>query len=223
MRHFIRNTYIIFWKELQQELRTRYAFNTILAFVVSALLLILFTLKAHQLEPIPKAGLIWIVILFTALAHLARSFVMEAERLTLDLLRLHSRGITVFLGKWLYNSILTLVVNGFTFAIYMLLMQMRVLNWPGFILLLVVGSASLASITTLMASLVAQAERKGLIYSVVSIPLLIPLILLLVQLTKISLVTGDWSTGLNDTAALIGYFGATLSAGLVLFDYVWEA
>lgn len=223
MLKFIRNTYIIFWKELQQELRTQYAFNTILAFVVSALLLILYTLKAHQLEPTPKTGLIWIVILFTALAHLARSFVMESERQTLDLLRLHSQGITVFLGKWLYNTILTLIVNAFTFAIYMLLMQLQVVNWGSFLMLLILGSASLASITTLMASLVAQADRKGLIYSVISIPLLIPLILILVQLTKISLITGDWATGLNDTAALIGYFGATLSAGIILFDYIWEA
>lgn len=223
MLNFLKLTYVIFWKELQQELRTQYAFNTILAFVVSALLLILYTLKAHQLDPLPKTGLIWIIILFTALAHIARSFVMEVERQTFDLLRLHSRGTSVFMGKWLYNAVLTLLVNSFTFAIYIPVIRLEVVHWGGFLLILLLGSASLASITTLMASLVAQADRKGVIYSVVSIPLLIPLILILVQLTKISLVTGNWEAGWNDTAALIGYFGATLSAGILLFDYIWEA
>ena len=208
---------------MQQELQSRYAFNTVLAFVVAALLLILYSLKAHQLGPLPKSGLVWLVILFAALAHLARTFISESERLTYDLLRLHTPGWIVYLGKWLYNFSFTLVVNLLTFIAYLFLMQMQVVEWVSFATVILLGTASLTGIATIMAALVAQADRKGAIFSVIMIPLLMPLILILVRITKISIVTGELSTALNDIAALTGYLGATTTIGLLLFEYVWES
>ncbi len=71
---WIRSTLTILKKDLQIELRTRFAFNMVLAFVAAAMLLVLFTLRADQLEPGPKSGLVWIIILFAALSALKLHF-----------------------------------------------------------------------------------------------------------------------------------------------------
>lgn len=219
---FLRGTSAVFWKDMQTELRSRYAINTVLAFVGSALLLILFSLKADQLPPTPKSGLIWIVILFAALSSLSRSFVTETERQTFDLLRIHGSASEVFTGKLLYNFVFTLAVNICTFILYIFLLGLPVADFLALTLTLLLGTFGLSAVATMLAAIVAQADRKGAIFSVLSIPLLFPLILILVRTSKAALLEGLTSNYLNDFWALFGFAGVSISAGILLFDYIWE-
>lgn len=212
----------IFGKDLRAELRSRYAINTVLAFVGAALLLILFSLKADQLAPTPKSGLIWIIILFAALSSLSRSFVTETERQTYDLLRLHAKASEVFTGKLLYNFTFTLAVNIGTFLLYIFLLGLPVADLTALVLTLLLGTLGLSSVATMLAAIVAQADRKGAIFSVLSIPLLFPLILILVRTSKAALIDGLTVNYINDFWALFGFAGVSISAGVLLFDYIWE-
>ncbi len=220
--NFLKGTAAIFHKDLMAELRSRYAINTVLAFVGSAMLLILFSLKAQQLPPTPVSGLIWIVILFAALSSLSRSFVTETERQTFDLLRLNGQPAEVFTGKLTYNIFFTLSVNICTFVLYIFLLGLPIADWLALIVTLVLGSIGLSAVSTMLAAIVAQADRKGAIFSVLSIPLLLPLILILVRTTKAALIEGLSGSYYNDLWALFGYAGVTITAGLLLFDYIWE-
>lgn len=220
--NFLLGIWAVLAKDLQTELRSRYAINTVLAFVGASLLLILFALRAEQLPPTPKSGLVWIVILFSALSSLSRSFVMETERHTFDLLRLHGKASQVYLGKLCYNFMFTLTVNVCTFIIYLFLLNMPVADSWAFILVLILGTAGLSGVATMLGAIVSQADRKGAIFSVLSIPLLFPLILILVRTTKAALIEGLTENYLNDFWALLGYAGVTITAGILLFDYIWE-
>lgn len=219
---FLTGAKAIFGKDLRAELRSRYAINTVLAFVGAALLLILFSLKAEQLAPTPKSGLIWIIILFAALSSLSRSFVTETERQTYDLLRLHARATEVFTGKLLYNFTFTLAINICTFLLYIFLLGLPVADFLALTLTLLLGTLGLSAVATMLAAIVAQADRKGAIFSVLSIPLLFPLILILVRTSKAALVDGLTANYINDFWALLGFAGVSISAGILLFDYVWE-
>lgn len=219
---FLRGTSAVFWKDMQTELRSRYAINTVLAFVGAALLLILFSLKADQLPPTPKSGLIWIVILFAALSSLSRSFVTETERQTFDLLRIHGKSTEVFTGKLIYNFSFTLAVNICTFTAYIFLLGMPVADSVALVLTLLLGTLGLSAVATMLAAIVSQADRKGAIFSVLGIPLLFPLILILVRTTKAALLEGLTSNYLNDFWALFGFAGVSITAGILLFDYIWE-
>lgn len=219
---FLTGTKAVFLKDLQAELRSRYALNTVLAFVGASLLLILFALKADQLPPTPKSGLIWIVILFAALSSLSRSFVTETERQTFNLLRLHGRAAEVFTGKLLYNFTFALAVNFSTFLLYIFLLGLPVVDYLALALTLILGTLGLSAVATMLAAIVAQADRKGAIFSVLSIPLLFPLILILVRTSKAALIEGLTSNYINDFWALFGFAGVSISAGIILFDYIWE-
>lgn len=218
----IRSIRALLAKELSMELRTRYILNTVLAFTAASLLLILFTLRADQLDPTPRSGLVWIIILFAAMAGMARSFVAESDQKTWDLLRLHGRASDIYLGKLLYNTLFLLSLNLFTFLLYLFLMNSAVAD--GFYLFLAIffGALGLASVTTLTSAMIARADRRGAIFSVLSIPLLVPLLLILTRVTRVALVGGADGETLSDTMALIGYAGVTVTTGLLLFDYIWE-
>ncbi|HKK46097.1 MAG TPA: heme exporter protein CcmB [Balneolaceae bacterium] len=219
---FLEGIMAVLAKDLQTELRSRYAINTVLAFVGASLLLILFALKVDQLPPTPKSAIVWIVILFAALSSLSRSFVMETDRRTYDLLRLHSSASEVFVGKLCYNYLFTLSVNLATFIIYTALLGMPVADGLAFILVLILGTAGLSGVATMLGAIVSQADRKGAIFSVLSIPMLFPLILILVRTTKAALIEGLTKNYLNDFWALLGYAGVTITAGVLLFDYIWD-
>lgn len=220
--NFMRGITAILLKDLQTELRSRYAFNTVLAFVGAALLLILFALKAEQLPPEPQSALVWIVILFAGLSSLSRSFVMETDKQTFNLLRLHGKASEVYLGKLCFNYLFTFTVNLVTFVTYIFILGIAVVDYWALLSVLVIGTAGLSSVATMLAAIVSQADRKGTIFSVLSLPLLFPLILILVQLTKTALIEDINQNFLNDFWALIGYVGSTITAGILLFDYIWD-
>ncbi len=220
--HWIASTITVFKKDLRIELRTKHALNMVLAFVVASLLLVMFTLKVQDLNPTPKSGLVWIIILFSALSSLGRSFIIETDKNTYNVLRIYAQGSSVFAGKMVYNMLFTLAVNLLTFTLYIFLANIIVVSWWAFIMILFLGTAGLSSVSTMIAAIVSQADRKGAIFSVLTIPLFIPFILLLTNLTKAAFVNG-MSTGVtNDLMALVGFIGVTITAGIVLFEYIWE-
>ncbi|NBC25414.1 MAG: hypothetical protein GVY08_01000 [Bacteroidetes bacterium] len=218
----LKSALTIFNKEVAIELRTRYALNTLLAFTGASLLLILFTLRAEQMNPTPKSGLVWIIILFAAMTGMMRSFVFEADKKTWDLLKLHARPQEVYMGKLAYNFIFLLVLHLFTFFFYILMMNLQVASAPYLLAVILFGAAGLAGVTTLTSAMIARADRRGAVFSVLCIPLLVPLLLILTSVTKTALIEGAAPDALNDLAALVGYCGVTVSAGLLLFDFIWE-
>ncbi|MBN2732751.1 MAG: heme exporter protein CcmB [Balneolaceae bacterium] len=220
--NLIKGITAVFKKDLQTELRSRFAINTVLAFVGAALLLILFSLNVDQLPPTPQSGIIWIIILFAALLSLSRSFIAETEKKTFNLLRLHSNAPDVFGGKLLYNFIFILCVNITTFVLYIFFLGLPVAAPFILFLTLILGTAGLSGITTMLAAIVSQADRKGAIFSVLSIPLLFPLILILVEATKTALFEGAIPAFWDNFWALVGFAGTTTTAGFLLFDYIWE-
>ncbi len=212
----------IFRKEVAIELRTRYAMNTLLAFTGASLLLILFTLRADQMDPTPKSGLVWIIILFAAMTGMMRSFVHEADKKTWDLLKLHANPSEIFAGKLVYNFVFLLILHLFTFFFYIIMMGMPIASLPYLVSVLIFGAAGLAGVTTLTSAMIAQADRRGALFSVLCIPLVVPLLLILTSVTKTALIEGSTGGSLNDLAALVGFCGVTISAGTILFDFIWE-
>ncbi len=209
-------------KEVLQELRTKYALNTLLAFTGASLLLVLFTLRANQLDPTPKSGLVWIIILFAAMSGMMRSFLQETDKKTWGLLQLHADATDVFIGKLTFNFLFLLLLHIFTFAFYMVMMNMQIISPFYLICSLIFGAAGLASVTTLTSAMIAQADRKGALFSVLCIPLLVPLLLILTRTTKFALIDGPDGAALNDLFALIGFCGVTITTGILLFDFIWE-
>lgn len=209
-------------KDIQLELRSKYALNTVLAFVAGSMLIVLFSLRAEELPLSARGGLIWIIILFASLSVLGRSFISETERGTFDLLRLHGEPSAVYTGKLIFNFLFTLLVTVISVLIYLFMLNITVYHLWLLVYILFFGTLGLSGVSTMLGAVVSQASQKGTIYSVLSLPLLVPLILLLVRTTEsaFSEVTAAGLT--DDLLAMAGFAGVVISISVILFDFIWE-
>jgi heme exporter protein B len=101
-------------------------------------------------------------------------------------------------------------------------MDLSIQSIPAFLIMLMLGTIGLSSVSTMTAAIVSQADRKGAVFSVLSIPLFIPLILLLSRITRSAFVEGSLNGFQSDVFALIGFCGVTITTGVLLFDFIWD-
>ena len=219
--NWIRGAWAVFRKDLRTELRSRYAVNVLLMFVLSALLLVLFAIGQESVSERVQSALLWIVILFSASIGLGRSFVSEEETGTMLLLQLNTRASMVFAGKLLYTLLLVLGLNIVAVLVFLIVLGIPVRS-PGLLAAtLALGALGLSGATTLLAALIARAARSGPLLPVLLLPLLVPLLLSVVTATRKAILGAGWAAAETELLTLIGFAGATISAATLLFDYVW--
>ena len=174
-----------------------------------------------RLQPTPKSDVMDCCIV--RLPNSSRTkFTIETSKGTFRTLQIYSNATTIYLGKYLYNLGFSLLIYLLSFSLYGFLIKWSIISYPAFLYVMVFGTMGLSSVCTLIAAIVSQADRQGAIFSVLSIPLFIPFILLLSRLTKKAFVDGMTGWWNSEVAALIGFVGVTSVAGWLLFDFIWE-
>lgn len=216
-------TLAVFEKDLRIELRSRYAINLLLMFVLSSLLLVLFGIGQEPVSPRVQSALLWIVVLFSAAVGLGRAFISEEERGTVLLLQLNTRPSTVLAGKLLFNLMLTLVMNLVALAAFLLLLGVKV-RLPGLLVVtLLLGAIGLSGCATFLGAVIARTAGRGPLLPVLLFPILIPLLLSVVSATRTAMIgMGGWNVASDELLTLIGFDGTVLTAATLLFDYVWK-
>jgi heme exporter protein B len=221
--NWIHGTWAVLEKDLRLEMRSRYAVNMLLMFVLSSLLLVAFAVGQDEISPRLRAALLWIVILFSASIGLGRAFVAEEERGTVLLLRLNVRGSMVYAGKLAFNFLLLLAVDIVATAVVALVLDLDVAV-PGLLAaVLALGSLGLAGATTLLAAIIARASNRGPLLPVLLFPILVPLLLSVVSGTREALEGGaGWASAGDELATLAGFAGVIITTAVLLFDFVWD-
>ena len=217
-------TYALIRKDVHSELRTRYALNALLMFVVTAVATILFALRSDQPTSSVLSGLYWVVVFFTAMSGLSRTFVSEEERGTTMTLQLVASPSTVYFAKLLFNTILTFAMTTAVTILYMTVFSNAfvIKTFSIFAGTVVFGSLGFASASTIIAAIVAKANTRGTLYPVLSFPILIVLLMTVMNATTKALDGEELLTALPDFQILIGYFLAMTGGSYLLFEYVWK-
>lgn len=218
------STYSLVLKDVQSELRTRYALNALLMFVVTAVATILFALRSDQPNSTVLAGMYWVVVFFTAMSSLSRIFVSEEERGTTMTLQLVASPSVVYFGKLIFNTVLTLALIVAVTVLYTIVFSGSfVIKTPSIFFVTVgLGSLGFASAATIIAAIVAKANTRGTLYPVLSFPILIVLLMTVMNATTRALDGEPFSEALGDFQVLLGYFLVMIGGSYLLFDFVWK-
>lgn len=219
----VQSTLAILGKDVRSELRTRYAVNALLMFVVVTLSVILFALAGETVDRSVHAGLLWVVMFFAAMSGLSRSFVSEEERGTTMTLQLIASPPAVYAGKLLFNMVLTMLLNVFIVLLFLLFIpefspQQQDLFW----MVILLGGIAVSSATTIIAAIIARANTKGTLFPVLSFPILLPLLMAGISATKISMDDKTWVNVWPDLQILGSYIVVVITASVLLFEYVWK-
>lgn len=215
--------YSLFRKDWQSELRTRYAINALAMFILVTISVILFSIGTEKISEYLTGGLLWVVIFFSAMSGLSRAFVSEEERGTTLTLQLIAAPSTVFSGKLLFNLVLVFLMNIAITILYSALFESFVIkSFDLFLIAFVLGNFGIAISSTIIAAIISKASSKGTLYPVLSFPILLPLILTLLELTKFAMDGNSVSDSWVEIAVLVCYDVIMLTASYLLFDFIWK-
>jgi heme exporter protein B len=219
---WLRGALAVLHKDLRTEARARAALGAVVLFSVVTLVAVSYSIGGFAITPDIQAALLWIVLLFAALAGLSRTFVVEAERGTWIALRLSAAGTQVYFGKYLFNLLLLFVLDAVVIPLFQILLPLPPAHWGVLLLTLALGSAGLAAAATLIAAIVAQAGVKGTLFTVLAFPVLLPVLVGGIGATRKALDGAGFVEALPEIQLLVAYTGVMLTAALLLFDYVWR-
>lgn len=220
---WLRSVAAVFDKDWRSELRTRYAISALLMFVVTTIAILMFSLGTEEAPPEVLSGMLWVVIFFAAMSGLSRSFVAEEERGTTMTLQLLTSPGAVYFGKLLFNLVLVTGLSVFTVLLYALFINGFVIkNVLLFALTVGLGSVGFSAAATIIAAIIAKAATRGTLYPVLSFPVLLPLLLAVINATRMAAEGAVLADAAGEFQLLISYIVVVVTASALVFEYVWK-
>lgn len=212
----------IFRKDFKSELRTRYAFNSLLMFVIVTIAIIKFSLGDERTDNEILSGLFWIVVFFSASSGLSRVFIKEEEKETSVALKLSTSHPEVLAGKLIFNFVLSFLINIVIFVFFIGATGIVIKNLPGFAFTFFLGNLGLVSASTIIAAIISKANSKGTLYPVLAFPVLLPLLLTLIEAGKLSAAGVETARMYPEFLFLFSYTVVVTITSFILFKFIWE-
>ena len=164
----------------------------------------------------------WIILFFSAMSGLAHVFVREEEKHTADTLKLVTDPTSIFLGKFIFNLFLLLVLELIVVPLFFAVMNFEVAHGEIFLTVLILGSISLSAGATFIAVIVSKSSAKGALFTVLSFPVLLPVLISGISGTKIAVSSDALGTASGEVQMLFAFSAVIITAALLLFDFIWN-
>ncbi|MBX2845200.1 MAG: heme exporter protein CcmB [Saprospiraceae bacterium] len=201
------------------ERRNKSIIGSALVYLLSVVFICLHAFET--LDPDSWTALFWIVLLFTVLNAVGRSF--ERESGSAYLYHFHlAKPTQIILAKLFINALFAIILGLFAFGIFVVFLGSSISNYTYFLLTLIVGSAAIGSTFTLTAAITARVQGNLVLMAILSLPLILPLVLLLVKMTSRVFGAYGTSSGLPLLGGLIGFNVLVIILSVVLFPYLWR-
>jgi heme exporter protein B len=211
-------------KELLLEWRQKYAFNGILLYLGSTVFVcyLSFAVKGNSLQASTWNALFWIIILFTSVNAIAKSFIQERPGRMLYYYSIASpQGIII--SKILYNSLLMLVLSLLGFLFYSMVLGNPVQDKGLFIINISLGAIGFSTTLTMISGIASKANNSSSLMAILSIPIIIPMLLLLIKISK-NAIDGLERSVSSDDLLILGAVNVMVAAlSYILFPYLWRS
>lgn len=206
-------------KEIVLEWRSKYALNGILLYVISTVFVCFLSFKA--IEPITWNALFWIIMLFASVNAITKSFVQESVGRQLYFYTLASPQ-AIIISKIIYNIFLMIFLTLVALCFYMVVFKNPVGDLLYYLLAVLLGSISFATVFTMISAIASKARNSGALMAILSFPVIIPLLIVLLKFSKNAMDGLDRSVSLNEIGVLAAINGIVVTISLLLFPYLWR-
>ncbi|WP_239020910.1 heme exporter protein CcmB [Pontibacter arcticus] len=211
-------------KDLVLEWRQKYAFNGMLLYVGSTVFVcyLSFGLRSNVLTVPVWNAVLWIILLFTSVNAIAKSFMQENRGRLLYFYSIVSpQG--VILAKIVYNTLLMLVLALVCFVFYAVVLGNPVQDVPMFLLSILLGAVGFSTSLTMISGIASKASNNGTLMAVLSFPVIIPMLLMLIKMSKNAIDGLDRSTSFDELLTLLAINMIVITVSYILFPYLWRS
>ncbi len=211
-------------KEFLSEWRQRYALNGMILYLASTIFVcyMSFGLKSGNIDTITWNALFWIIILFTAVNAVAKSFIQENDGRLLYYYSI-ARPESIIISKIIYNAILLLVLSLIGMLVYTLVMGNPIQDIGVYLLAVVLGALGFSSSLTMISGIASKASNSGSLMAVLSFPIILPLVLMVIRLSKNAMDGLDRSVSTDEILILVAINLLVGAASFLLFPYLWKS
>ncbi len=210
-------------KEWQVEWRKRYALNGLLLYLVSTIFIcyLSFNVKVNQLNPLTWNALFWIILLFSAVNAIAKSFMQEHQGRLLYYYSLFSPQVLI-LARLIYNTVLMLGLSLLGFLIYALVLGNPVGDMTYFFLSVILGSMGFSVTFTMISAIAAKAGNNQTLMAILGFPIVLPMLLMVIRLSKNALDGLERSASSDELLTLVAINVLVGAVSFLLFPYLWR-
>jgi len=206
-------------KEILLEWRSKYALNGILLYVISTVFVCYLSFKTTP--PLVWNALFWIILLFASINAIAKSFMQESKGRLLYYYQIASPQ-AIILAKIVYNILLMILMATIALGFYSIVFENQVGDiWLYFIAVLI-GAISFSTIFTMISAIASKANNNNTLMAILSFPVIIPLLMLIIKLSKNAMDGLDRSVSIDEIAVLGGINLIVIVISLLLFPYLWR-
>lgn len=208
-------------KNLLLEFRQKTALGGVLVYVAGTVFVSALCFRGKVDKPTWNA-LFWIITLFTSVTISGRGFQKESAGHSLFGYLYYNPSAYV-LARCFYNMLFMVVLTALTYFFYAFFITNAVGNMPLFLLLLLLAGSGLASVLTLMSAIAARAGGSFALMSILSFPVLMPMILVIIRLGKQAVDGIEWAgVSVNLLFVLLALNAISLALAWLLFPFVWR-
>ena len=220
---YFRKVWAVAAKDLQAELRAKESFSTMVAFGLLAVLVfgLAFDLRVPDAKMVTP-GVLWVVILFTGVLGLNRSFGAELDRGSLAALLLAPVDRSaIYFGKVLAHLAFMLLTEAIILPVTLVIFDINVLRlW--ILVGVLLGTIGYVSVGTLFAALSAGGRARETILPVLLLPVMVPVFVAGVGLTANVLDGRELVDFQRWLWMLVAYDLVFVTIAFLVFDLIWE-
>ena len=211
-------------KEILIELRMKYALSGMILYLVSSILLgyITFNLGKALINVPTWNVLFWIIMLFVATNAIAKSFIQESKDRLLYYYTI-ANPQSIIISKIIFNCVLMLFLILAGFIIYVILLGNPVEDLPLFIFNLLLGAIGFSATFTMISSIASKASNSGTLMAILGFPIIIPMLLLLIKISKNAIEGLNRVTIYDEIITLSAIIIIAITTSIILFPYLWRS
>src|ERR1700744_4214497 len=223
----INQTWDLLKKEILLEWRSKYAFNGVLLYIVSTAFVtyISFSLSggfgSSDGYRITWNVLFWIIMLFAAVNAITKTFAHENKGRLLYYYSIASPQ-AIILSKTIYNILLMLLLSILALIIYQVFFTNSLGDPLFYFIAVLLGSISFSTVFTMISAIASKAGNNSTLMAILSFPVIIPVILLLIRISKYAMDGLDRSLNYSNIGVLCAINVIVIAASLILFPFLWR-
>jgi heme exporter protein B len=163
----------------------------------------------------------WVLILFSSINAIAKSFIAETKG---KMLYFHGLILPekLILAKSIYSAILNLILSFVALFFYSTILGNPIQNMGFYAIILTLASIGFAFTFTMISAIAQKSGNGNLLMPILSFPIIIPFLLLLIKSSKKAMDGVDVSLIYTDLLLLVAMNILVAALAYILFPFLWK-
>jgi heme exporter protein B len=208
-------------KDILLELRQQHTFYGILLYIASTIFVLHLTMPESPDANVWNS-LFWVIQLFVCVNTVAKSFLQESRGRMLYFYSIASP-VEFIIAKLLFNVILMTLMSLVSLLLFFTFLDNPVSNSLWFTGIVLLGGTSISLVFTLMSAIAAKAQQNAALIAILGFPVILPILLLLMRLSKAAFAEIFKEGAILQLSGLIGLMDLlVIVLAVILFPFLWK-